>query len=245
MNCRDFDQYWATRLDARTVVAASDDAMRHADACQRCGRLARGYERLDRAVASLSAVHPVDPHLSARILTAYQDQISAPLEKWDSYEPAVPFRSRRLMRVRWIAAAAAVLMGVFAIGRFAGINRSAPELASNPAPPVIAPRPIGEVFSDATAATASLARETSEPAARLGRDVLASAAAAVPVTSTEIPSKPSSDRSASPIFDFRRIGDGVQSGLSPISRPARHAFGFLVPGTKVDAQSEGRKGTGA
>jgi hypothetical protein len=74
--------------------------------------------------------------------------------------------------------------------------------------------------ADATAATWDLARETSAPAARIGREVVSSSAFAETGTlALPVPALP---------FVLPAVGDEVQRGVNPLSGSARHAFGFLL-----------------
>ena len=105
-------------------------------------------------------------------------------------------------------------------------------------------RVLSEALADATAATWDLARTTSEPAARLGRQVLesatqvesparAGASAADPAGS----SYPGLDSLAAvlPVVPqappgsalLQQVGDGLSASVRPLSSTARQAFGFL------------------
>jgi hypothetical protein len=98
-----------------------------------------------------------------------------------------------------------------------------------------------EALADATDATWDLARTTSEPATRLGREVLEAAtqgrdeervessgsdAAAFRLASLSLVLRggPPSSASAALLQD---LGDGLAASVRPLSSSARQAFGFL------------------
>lgn len=121
-----------------------------------------------------------------------------------------------------------------------GESGSEPERASGQ-PAVI---PLGSALASATEATWDLARTASGPAARLGRQVLGTAA------QSDGPSDPASGESSAdeareyrlsaipsiirgfpdspPGADWLQdVGDGLAAGVRPLSETARQAFGFL------------------
>ena len=126
-------------------------------------------------------------------------------------------------------------------GRSAGpANASALHLANRRADS----RVLSEALADATAATWDLARTTSEPAARLGRQMLESA------TQGETPARAGASgadpagssysgldslASVLPVVPqpppgsalLQQVGDGLSASVRPLSSTARQAFGFL------------------
>ena len=112
---------------------------------------------------------------------------------------------------------------------------------------------MSEALADATAATWDLARTTSEPAARLGRQVLESAtrvedaitpgsirAPILPVPRTPALTRlPRSCRSSPQPPPgsalLQQVGDGLSASVRPLSSTARQAFGFLrIPVARED-----------
>ena len=84
-------------------------------------------------------------------------------------------------------------------------------------------RPITESLAEATSATLSLARETSAPAARVGKQVLASATLPKADWPVEMPTR------AEPAEVLQSVGSRVEEGVRPLSGAARSAFSFLLP----------------
>ncbi len=107
---------------------------------------------------------------------------------------------------------------------------------------------LNRALADATSATWELARSASEPAARIGRDVLDATTRAEDVVSEPEPEAPTSvaDRlvtatgaltlpvpslapfAPDPSAALQQVGDHLASGVRPLSDTARHAFGFLI-----------------
>jgi hypothetical protein len=94
-----------------------------------------------------------------------------------------------------------------------------------------------------TAATLDLARAASEPAARIGRQVIDAAARPDPAASeTEPAGEPDSialvvsvpslnalaPNPAAAAAMWHQVGDGLADGVRPLTSTARHAFGFLL-----------------
>jgi hypothetical protein len=234
VNCSEFEAEWNRRLDAARaglvpLFADDPEAAAHASACADCRAATIRYSVLLQAIGALPPPQPHDPALTARILATWGEQ----------EEPrtiaASPHAGWRRPAIRYAAAAALALVcfgGLMAVRDRLAVRRPAELVATTPAPisatatrPAPAARPLNEAFSEAASATLSLARESSAPAARIGRDMIGSAAEAVgPVLATtdETDADP-----RPPLLD--RLGGGVPSAAGPWSTPARNAFGFLVP----------------
>jgi hypothetical protein len=218
-SCGDFDRGWNDLLDRRGAPAPGAEAAlaAHAAACPSCRDRAAGFEALRLALAdrALAPAAPADPALTARILDAWRAEVAAPAGR--------PFRPTLAPLAR---AAAAALVLALGLGLLLRGGRIAPPAPAGP-PPLAgaAPaRPLAETLADATAATLDLARETSAPAARLGRLVLASAgpgpvAAAGPDLPVALPAS---------VVPSAEVMESVGAGLRPLSGSARHAFGFLL-----------------
>jgi hypothetical protein len=214
-DCRRFDLLWNAALDARGAADAGDlerALEAHEAACPRCRAAAEGYRRLRRAIGALPPLQPPPADLVDRVLAAHE---------------AGPGRARwdRVARpLRW-AAAAAVLLAAAGIGArvWRGPAGAPPTVVRGPVAPAVAPRPLADALADATAATLDLARTTSAPAARVGRQVLASA-----VQETEPPSLSGPWPESADPGVLKSVADGLQQGVGPLSGSARRAFGFLL-----------------
>lgn len=243
MNCRDFDRVWNQLLDARRREVDADARERslreHAESCASCRVRHRQLETLRQALevwSSRAETPPTPaPVLARRILEAA-----------DHAEPATTARRPRLRpRYAAYALASAAAVGLVVLG-----PKLRPELprASGPAPaaaaastparaptPVVGrsmtPRLLGVAVDDATAASWQLALLASEPAARLGREMIDASfqADAGPYESARFPTSsdlPSLDAgSLSPAFN--QMSDILAAGVRPLSTSARQAFGFL------------------
>jgi hypothetical protein len=102
-------------------------------------------------------------------------------------------------------------------------------------------RILNNALADATAATLDLARSASEPAARISRQMLDAANnSELPLHMAEIPGHAANGIGTMPAlgnlpFDpsaagslFQDVGDQLASRVAPLSKTARHAFGFLL-----------------
>lgn len=211
MNCREFDDLWNEWLDARSPGRpAMDPGLEaHSSACDRCRKIAAGYQVLTQAMASWPAI----PAPSAGSL----DRLYA--------LKVPPARTRRRARLVYWAplATAAAVFGMVWLGEPA----RTPDLPPTSAPPsrVATPRPLGAALAEATEATIDLAREASAPATRIGREVIEYEEAAL-----SDPSKPgAAEEVASTASELlQTVGEQVNAGVRPISGSARHAFSFLL-----------------
>ncbi len=132
------------------------------------------------------------------------------------------------------------------------------------------PPALDRALAEATSATWDLARSASEPAARIGREVLDVTARSGRPT-VERPVDPSMTASAGtsgglgnlsvsfPSLDplgsdaaeasalLQQVGDHLSAGVQPLSSTARHAFGFLLgpPAARAGSRPVGSTSSGA
>jgi hypothetical protein len=242
MNCRDFDQVWNQSLDARrrdagdrqavdaARIAREQSLREHADACPACQVRHRQFETLRQALevwTSRPSVLPrPTPGLADRIIeVAARSEVVVPVSgrSW--------FVRPRFAAFALASAAAAALL--VAVG---------PRLRPDPPRPSSAPVPaaglpvgrglLGGAVEDATAASWQLARLASEPAARLGKEMIDASfqpgagsfqVAGLP-SSSDLPSL--DPDSFSPDL-INQMSDLLAAGVRPLSTSARQAFGFL------------------
>lgn len=228
--CGTFEFQCQEWLDARGTAAREleDGLQSHAERCLSCRPIYLKYKVLYRAIAA-GVPAPAPPiGLVDRVLELHQ------------FAPQTTLRPERIFvsTMRW-AVAAAVLLGT-------GLGVRALLLARNPrnlrvdAPVAVArdvesSRALSAALADATSATLDLARVTSEPAARIGRDVISTV------------SLPQSNElglpvSVAPAADvLQSVGDGVNRGVRPLSGTARRAFGFLISPALGDKPAPSRR----
>jgi hypothetical protein len=265
MNCQDHDQIWNELLDAESLtrVRVATDlepprqllaereqaACTHALGCPRCHLAQVKYETLRRALrAWISSARPamtLSPALLDRILAEEKIHSSRRRRRWRVVLPLgaalsavaclitlvlvpIPWRLERLSpgsdRRRPVDPASG-----------SDLRRSVRQADA---------RGLSDALADATAATWDLARITSEPAARLGRQVLETAAqarnASEPAASAPDPADSSGSgliaraavlpvvpQSPSGSDLLQQVGDGLSASVRPLSSTARQAFGFL------------------
>jgi anti-sigma factor RsiW len=218
MNCRDTERLWNELLDARGLPRPAIEAAiaAHAASCPACARLGARYRTLDLAITAQasSPVAAASPDFLERLRLARIDEPEVPA--------VLPLHRLRLPgRPAWLATAAAIVIVGLIGGRtgwFAGREAIRPE-------PTFPRRSITSALVDVTSATLELARETSAPAGRVGRLVLASAelTTAEPPPPFEVPIVPTSA-----VLQLQSVGDRVEAGVVPLSDSARQAFGFLL-----------------
>jgi hypothetical protein len=223
MICEDFDRLWNERLDARdAAVPEVERALEtHASGCEPCRAAAARYELLRQALLAWGPSPAPPAGFVERVLAAHEHEGRRP-------------RTLPIPRgARW-AAAAVLLLGMGLAIRVAthraGQPANAPLAAKVPVP-----RPLSAALADAASATIDLARTTSEPAARVGRRVLA----------TSLPAELAAPAPLVPVADaLPTLGDDVQRGVQPLSGTARRAFGFLIgpAWTEKPAKAERREG---
>lgn len=210
MSCQEFERRWQEHLDARS--AGPPALEEHAASCAACAEIAAGYRTLAASLRVWGPSPAAPEGFADRVWTAWAN------ERRRRVSFAVPHATR------WATAAAILCAGVLGM-RLAWAPRT-----PAPVPPPLAadgPRPLWRALAEAKLATLELARETSAPAARLGRQVLAS------VRVTEGPALPLPTSLEPPADVLQSVGEGVNQGMRPFSGSARRAFGFLLsPATK-------------
>lgn len=211
MNCDHFERAWNERLDTRPGAAfdPGGELAEHAAQCAACRAIQQRYQVLSQALQVWGGPPSPPADLTARVLTAWEAERRRP-----RLGPAV----------RWAALAAAVMLAVVASTRFR--SRPAPDRPGRTA------QPLNVALAVATDATWDLARDSSAPAARIGRRVLATT--------------PRFEGSAWPVGvdagpkagAWRNVGLNLGDGVRPLSESTRHAFGFLLPGPPRRPQEE-------
>jgi hypothetical protein len=222
MSCRDYERLWNELLDARGAPApALDRALEeHASACPTCRAVSARYQMLRQALRAWGPPSP-PADLADRVLAAHAG------EQRRNILTLVRFRP-----VLRLAAAAALLVAAV-LGLRPALRSPTPPA---PTPEVAAaPRPLAEALAEATSATLDLARQTSAPAARLGRRVLETASVADAEFPVPVEVRPASDV-------LQSVGDRVNAGVRPLSGTARKAFSFLLPPSLDAATTSPRPG---
>ena len=242
---------------------AEETLQQHEKACASCRQFASRYRLLRRATRSWRQIPLPSPDLTDRMLTE--------LEVCSKSDPRIdPSPHNRpwiaSFPIRSIAASVlfAVLIFPYLKGALSRIGRrvSQPSIAKlapglHPSVSSQSEEPVGEriglnrALAEATTATWDLARFTSEPAARISREVLDATAQVDPAQNgsppeprltTEdhtqmigigfnvtVPSLPPfSPEAFDPSAALLQVGDRVAAGVRPLSESARYAFGFLI-----------------
>jgi hypothetical protein len=266
MNCADFQRRWDELLDAESGVGsdrppAVDELearlLAHAADCPACRPAAARYQVLRQAIRAWRQPPVPSADLTTRILSAPAETAPRP---WIEIAADLAQRSWRDRRIRYRlvlcgTVAAAAVLGMFVsgwavrrqqLGPPVGVgdvaDRDLHSIASPPRAPD-GPLDLDRAVAEATSATWDLARSASEPAARIGRDVLEASPPAGdeparrPVESgggaaglslsfpSWDPLKPDATAASAVL---QEVGDRVSAGVEPISDTARHAFGFLL-----------------
>ncbi len=265
MNCQDCDQIWNQLLDAEPLSRArvatglepspqllaerEQAACAHTLGCSRCRHTRARYETLRGALRAWAASERpelmLSPALVERILAEQEAGSSRRARRWRA----------GLSLGTAVAAAACLIAVVLApipwrlerVSRGSDHGRAAApasESALHLSNRTSDSRVLSDALADATAATWDLARTTSEPAARLGRQVLESATQ-VENTSGARASLADLAGSSYPGLDslsgvlpvvpqpppgsalLQQVGDGLSASVRPLSSTARQAFGFL------------------
>jgi hypothetical protein len=226
MNCQDFERAWNEQLDAREAASVEvEQALEaHAAACPACQEVARRYQVLRQAIRVWGPPPAAPIGFADRFFERSETTVLRPA-RWVFW--------RRLRPAAGTAAvAAALLLAVVAGGRLHPVRVPVP-LGRGSAPErTIDPQALTTALADATSATWDLARATSAPAARIGREVLAETrlptGAALPLPGVD-QVEGAGDSDSDPASDvLQRVSDGVNAGVVPLSGTARHAFGFLL-----------------
>jgi len=234
MNCRDFDQVWNRLLDdeprSRRRDPASEPAppqeleerlREHAEICEDCRARHHQFETLRDALRAW-AVPPQLASTSSRRLTERVLEVAARPE-------------RRPRRRAWVAASGLAAAALAVVAILPPKSSAPPEsVVELPAGPHVQRDLLGEAVGDATAASWHLARLATEPAARLGREMIDASFPSAEPQPIEIAlldpapgSELDSDLSAPELFS--RMGGYLSAGVEPVSTSAREAFGFLRP----------------
>jgi hypothetical protein len=244
---------------SRPELAAGDlerALVDHAGQCAACQQLAARYQILRRALGAWDSRPVAPPHLAERILASVAG----------ATVPRPQARRRWQLVAAWISVAAACLL-VLPVFRFLIAVREWRDRANPPvksAGPAVELHSVGgssegrladsrvlkTAFAEATSATLDLARFASEPAARISRQVLDAAsisdagageasndgrAGQSSVTMPILSSLAPDPRAAGAML--QDVGDRLASGVAPLSRTARHAFGFLFGSVPAKLES--------
>jgi hypothetical protein len=217
MNCQDFERIWNEQLDAQEGASPEVEQAQeaHAAVCPACQAISRRYMVLRQAIRVWGPPPAAPALLADRILRQPRAVVRRPARWVALIRPAAGTA----------AVAAALLLVVVAGGRRGWFHPVAP--ASTPER-TLDPQTLSTALAEATSATWNLARATSAPAARIGREVLAEtklSGAAPPPLPVDV--DPGTDV-------LQRVSDGVSAGVLPISGTARHAFGFLLGPAPVE-----------
>ncbi|SIN89281.1 hypothetical protein SAMN05444166_1477 [Singulisphaera sp. GP187] len=218
MQCSDFERQLNEQFDARD--SASPDLDRaleaHAAGCATCQLTASRYQMLRQVLQTVARppAPPVDflPHF---------------LES----QGLNPKRTPRRFTSRHVMVPLAMAASLFWI-----VFLGWPSLPETPAPLVenqVEPAPIPnddpplltDALASAGSATWNFAIESSEPAARIGREFLDAASfreTAPGALALTLPNSPP------PTEVLESVGDRVNAQVRPFSGTARHAFGFLL-----------------
>ncbi len=243
MTCHDFWIAWQARLDDRspTLWAEPDSRLvAHAAACRACRDQSARFQALEQALALAGPPPTVAPERTEQILASLRlPHSSHATSPWSRARPLATE-----VRIRSGLAAAAVLIGLWLVPR----PGTPPSLGRPPAAPpgpslVLAPvsfRPLSETIAEATVVSLDLARETSAPAARLGRKLLGSATPDPTRSESDLIDVAESDAEEPGLW--RSVGDRMATGVRPLSEPARRAFSFLTPPSALAQVSEQERG---
>lgn len=252
MTCRDFQRICDELLDADGAHDGDGETAArlaaHAAECPACRAIEARYQLLRHAIRGWRQPPAPSPAFADRVLAA------ATAETEPATIPAPAGRPWPMSRegLRILAGlAATVLIGVMIAGLLPRAGRmnheeSHPPVVDRTATPPGVPSPsFNRALADATSATWDLARSASEPAARLGREVLdpgeddgAARTAAAATTaraqhaeglaSLGVPVPSLEPLAADAPAVLQQVGDQISAGVRPISSTARQAFGFLL-----------------
>lgn len=227
MNCHASRQLLQERLDG--VPVESPDWLEHLRQCPDCRTLEAASRRLLEGMAQLAAPLP-PPDLASRIAERVV------LDRR---------RARRRVRRRWavtLALAASLFIALSLRLDWRGQTTSvesrhqAPVATKNsPAPPetVGEPPSLREAVTEASAAVASLTSHTA------GETVESTRWLVPKVSAPELP-KVDLESIEPPTGPLREAGQGVSTGLEPVTNSARRAFGlFLRELPPMDEEQKG------
>jgi hypothetical protein len=225
----------------------------HAARCPACREVAARYQILRRALHAWNSPPVARADLADRILLA-----NAAVPARSAWAVLGTHGRKRLgpVMLPWFSLAAASVLAIVVAKALIvrqGHNPPMPPVASgagesdpysvegSPGVRLAGANALNDALAEATRATWDLARSASEPAARISRRMLDAAtepepsagdpaipgrAADVGVTMpmlTSLAPDPSAARAV-----LQGVGERLASGVGPLSRTARHAFGFLL-----------------
>ena len=247
MNCRDFDRIWNQSLDADRPGASPGpawpslerDLREHAESCPSCRVRHHRFETLRQALDAWTG----RPQLRPAPSPGSADRIIAALVR---PEPARGGRRRIVRpRVAAFALASAAAAGLAVVGPRLlepKPTTDAPASSAAPASPSLKRGLLGAAVGDATAASWELALLASEPAARLGKEMIdASFDADADADADLFPPADTPTATDVPVLDadsfspdlINQMGGLLAEGVRPLSTSARRAFGFLrAPNTE-------------
>jgi hypothetical protein len=230
MNCRGFENACHALLDHGGDADShlERELEIHSAECLGCRALYRRFQKLRQAIRSLPA--------PASASAGFAEHCLAALES----EPMPTSMRLRVRPVIYWAAAAAVLFCAALLFRAGSRPKLDERIAVQPSSGAMdePARPLTESLSDATSATIALARETSAPAARIGRQVMASAALPQGDWPIGVPS-------TEPRGVLESVGSQVEAGVRPLPGAARKAFGFLLPTLSSERPAQKAPASGA
>lgn len=215
MQCLDFERLLNEQLDARDLASPElDRALEaHAAVCPTCRLTASRYQMLRQVIQTV--VRPTAPSLDFLPRFLESQELDRPLT----------YRRFTMRKVMTPLAMAASLLLVAFLGWRAFPDPPAPLAQTDtPSLPIDEPPLLTDALASAGSATWNFALETSEPAARIGREFLDAASFQERSTATLAFTLPNS----APSEVLESVGDRVNDRVRPFSGAARHAFGFLL-----------------
>jgi hypothetical protein len=286
MTCQDFHHRWNELLDAEAAPegAPSIDEVEaallaHAAECPACRPIAACYQALRKAIRAWRRPPSPPADLAHRILSAPADLTPGTVRF--TARRARRFWSDHRSRIRLISGVAAAFLvctGILGI-LLPRINRRDPSGRPDRVTPTVAdnlhsisgprgapggPSPLDRALSEATSATWDLARSATEPAARIGREMLDASAPAgdrsvdrvasaepdegLAGLSISVPNLDLLGSDADPASAIiEQVGGQLSAGIKPLSSTARHAFGFLFgpPPARAGSRPGGSTSNGA
>ncbi len=237
----------------------------HAGRCPACHDVATRYQILRRALHVWNSPPLAPADLADRIVLADANADAPAASVWAVVGERKRERLWPLV-LTWVSVSAACCLGLAVMNSLIERERNklpipptqlvgpAVELHSvgSPAGGHLADsRVLNDALAEATRATWDLALSASEPAARISRQMLdAATEPQVKRADSAIPARPGevgvtlptltslAPDSAAAKAMLQEVGDRLASGVGPLSKTARHAFGFLLG--PAPAKLEGR-----
>jgi hypothetical protein len=222
INCESFKESWNEWLDSRPALSEPPppDLAKHAESCDACRRIAVGLDQLRMALD-----HAPLPQLEVAQTRLFVEAANAELV-------AIERRVRVRQAVVRIGLAASVISAAGSMW----FLRTRPLADRGPAQELATSRTLEDVLLDAGEATVDIALSTSEPATRLGRQVLGGAAEGL---SDWVPKEaPETNAPPGQPSLLANVGRRFEERVKPISGTAQQAFRFLsVIGTRRSQQA--------